>query len=420
MDILIWLIIGLFVLFLLFATAEAASQLLNTPRLQLILDTYRQRSLIAARLLPQESGALRSSLSYGRMLCVAAIAAAVTVLFISRPLLGSAVGAGALLLGVFLPTLLAVARPRLTLAILLPLVRFGYILLLPLTWPRRVLFKRYKSKLRLRNGEAENTEEEAQQIEAYLDAAEEDGLFEPSEAKIMRMVVEFGDTVVREVMTPRVDMICIDRRATIRDLFKLAAEHKFSRFPVIEEIIDNVVGVAHIKSLLELSEQQYDTMAVSEIISSPSFVPETKRVSSLLRDFQRDKQQMAIVVDEYGGTAGLITLEDILEELVGDIEDEHEPKDEETEIVEEPDGSLTVLGHVDVDEVEEILGVSLDDEAYETVSGLALNQLKHIPVPGEKFNVRGVDIEILEADEKSILKLRIAKPEGDQAGENSA
>jgi len=418
-DILIWLIIGLFVLFLLFATAEAASQLLNTPRLQLILDTYRQRSAIAAKLLPQESGALRSSLSYGRMICVAAVAVAVTILFCRQAVLGAAFGLGALVLGFYLPTLLAAISPRLVLAMLLLLVRFGYILLLPLTWPRRALFKRYKSKLRLRNGEAENEEEEAQQIEAYLDAAQEDGLFEPSEAKMVRMVVEFGDTIVREVMTPRVDMICIDRRATIRDLIKLAAEHKFSRFPVIDEIIDNVVGIAHIKSLLELSEKQYDTMTVSEIISAPSFVPETKRVSSLLRDFQRDKQQMAIVVDEYGGTAGLITLEDILEELVGEIEDEHEPEEEVAEIVEEPDGSLTVLGYVDVDEVEEILGVSLDDEAYETVSGLALNHLKHIPVPGEKFTSRGVEFEILEADEKSILKLRIARAVDEQTPENA-
>ena len=418
METLLWWALALFFVFLLFATAEAASQLLSTPKVQMLLDGKRQRSAAARSLLPAESGALRSTLSFGRMLSVAALAAMIAIISIGDLGIGMAAASGALFLSFFLPTLLAVANPKLLLSLLLPIVMLANILLLPLTLPRRRLFRRYKKSIR-RRSDAENEEEEAQQIEAYLDAAEQDGLFEPSEAEMVRLVVDFTDTTVREVMTPRVDMVCIDKRSTLKAFRELAAEHKLSRFPVIDDIIDNLVGIAHIKSLLALPMDELEKRTVVEIMTEPMFVPEFKHVSALLRDFQRAKQQMSIVVDEYGGIAGLVTLEDIVEELVGEIEDEHETEEEETEIVEQPDGSLVVMGYVDVDEVEKLLGVPLDDEAYETVSGLALDVLKRIPVPGEKFSTRGVEFEILEADEKSIVKMRLARitnPEQDEGG----
>jgi len=407
-EMLLWVVLALFALFLLFATAEAASQLLSSSKVQLVLDGLREKAAVARALLPEESGALRSLLSYSRMLATAALAAALTVLTMQNAVVGIGIGVAALLLALVLPTLLAVGNPRAALRMLLPLVLPANIVLLPLTLPHRIFFRRYKNKIRHLNGNNEDEKEEAQQIKAYLEAAEEEGLFEPGEAEMVRLVVEFSDTVVREVMTPRVDMICVDRKATLHDFRFLAAEHKLSRFPVIDGIIDNVIGVAHIKSLLTVPSENHKTMTVVEIMTQPTFVPESKLVSSLLRDFQREKQQMAIIVDEYGGTAGLVTLEDIVEELVGEIEDEHEVE-EESEIVEQTDGSLVVLGHVDVDEVEKLLGVPLDDEAYETVSGLVLSHLKRIPVPGEKFTARGVEFEIIEADEKSIIKLRLSK-----------
>ena len=417
METLLWSALALFVVLMLFATAEAASQLLSTPKVQLALDTKRQRSAVSRRLLPAESGALRSTLSYGRMLSVAALAAMIAIIAIRDLGIGLALGSVALLVAFFFPTLLAVANPKLTLSLLLPIVMLANVILLPLTLPRRRLFRRYKKSIR-RRADAENEEEEAQQIEAYLDAAEQDGLFEPSEAEMVRLVVDFTDTTVREVMTPRVDMVCIDKRATLQAFRELAAEHKLSRFPVIDDIIDNLVGIAHIKSLLGLPTDELGERTVVEIMTEPMFVPESKRVSALLRDFQRAKQQMSIVVDEYGGIAGLVTLEDIVEELVGEIEDEHE-LEEESEIVEQPDGSLVVMGHVDVDEVEKLLGVPLDDEAFETVSGLALDFLKRIPVPGEKFTTRGVDFEVLEADEKSIVKMRLARTSGKEPDQDA-
>jgi putative hemolysin len=405
-----WLTIGCFVICLIFATAETASHLLSAIKVQRMLDGMRDRSRLGKRLLPKRAGALRATLAHGRLLCLAGAAMGVAYLFTQIDLLpAAAIGLAGLASILYLPMIIALADPNLVLRTLLPVARLFNIVLLPLTWPQRFLFARYKSRKLAR--EEDEDEEDEQDIEAYLEAAREEGLFKPDEEELVRQVAEFGDTVVREVMTPRVDMICVSKEATLDEFIRLAAEHKFSRLPVIDTIVDNVVGIAHVKALLAIPINEMEGRLVGEIISPPFFVPESKRVSSLLRDFQATKQHMAIVVDEYGGTAGLVTLEDILEELVGEIEDEHDEDEAEKEIVREADGSLVVVGSVDVDEVGELLGVDLDDERYETVSGLALNYLKRIPKAGETFETRGIRVEILEADEKTILKLRLRKAE---------
>lgn len=408
MDPFLWLVLLILLIFLVNATAEAASQLLKRFKLQMLLDSYRQRSGIARLLLPQDSAAMLAILSCGRSFSIAALVLAIIALT-AQPLevwLGTTIAAT--LVALYLPSLLAMANPAGVLNLLLPVTMIINIVLLPLTWPLRILLRRTREKMRLRGADLEE-EEEAQHIAAYLDTGQEEGLLEPGEAELVRQVVEFGETVVKEVMTPRVDMVCIDRSDTLQAFLQLAAEHKFSRFPVVEGMIDNVVGIAHIKSVLGYTTDQLNSSVVAEVMSPPAFVPESKYVHALLRDFQQNNQQMAIVVDEYGGTAGLITLEDILEEIVGEIEDEHYTDDEENDISEESDGSIIVAGYVDVDEVEELLGAQLDDEAFETVSGMALSHLKHFPKVGETFTTRGVEVEVLEADEKSILKLRMKK-----------
>lgn len=409
MDSLLWLIAGLFAALFLYSSAEAASQLLSALKLQLMLDSLRDRSSLAKKLLPRKSGALRSVLSYGRLLCLAGMAIALGILASGEQYwLAIPICIVAIVGAIYLPTILAAGNPQRIIKILLPLIQLGNLVLLPLTWPQRALFDRHKGKKRKKGG-AKGNEEEAHEIEAYLDAAREEGLFKPDEEELVRQVAEFGDTVVREVMSPRVDMVCVENKSNLEQFAQLASQHKFSRLPVIEGIIDKVVGIAHIKALLDYPVSELDKIRVSEIMSPPYFVPESKRVSSLLRDIQARKQHMAIVVDEYGGTAGLITLEDIIEEIVGEIEDEHDEDLQEADIVKQTDGSLVVAGSVDVDEVEELLKIELDDEKYETVSGLALNYLKRIPKAGEAFETRGILVEILEADEKSIIKLRISK-----------
>lgn len=408
MDGYLWVSGLLLILFLVFAVAETASQLLSKHKVQLILDTIRQKSVLNRLLLPDGAGALRSKLTVGRLIAVSAFVLSLTPV-LGMPLEYAALWlAGAAVIILYAPVWIAYRNPRALLTSLLPLLRFFNIVLLPIALPRDFLFRRYRTGRA--QSDVEEFDDEAQ-VEAYIGEAEQEGIFEPAEAEIVRQVMEFSDTFVREVMTPRVNMDCIDVSTSLRDFATISADLKFSRYPVIDGRIDNVVGIVHIKSLLGVDEQLLEKGTVRDLMTPPYFVPESKKVFSLLRDFQGNKQQMAIVVDEYGGTAGIVTLEDVIEEIVGEIADEHDEEDEQ-EIVMNEDGSWTVSGNVNVADLEKIMNAELGDEiTYETISGLALSILKHIPKNGESFEVDGgIHIEILDASERSINKLRIVKP----------
>lgn len=413
MDSHLWTVIILFAVYIVLAIAEAAIQVLAKHKAQLLLESLREKSSSNRIMLPESVSSLRSLLSLGKQLALISFAIFIATLS-QRPLqewLPYAIAGG--ILAFYLPMLVATRNPKGTLKILLPITRYFNIFLLLAAFPRDYFFNRYRAKARKQATSEENVED-AQQLEAYIDEAEEEGLFEPDEAEMVRQVVDFSDTVVKEVMTPRINMQCIDKTTSISEFAAIAADLKFSRYPVIEGKIDEVIGIIHIKSILDFSEEEKTRSTIEEIVNPPLYVPESKKVSSLLRDFQANKQQMAIVVDEYGGTAGIITLEDILEEIVGEIEDEHEVE-EDQEIIENPDGSLSVSGNVDVTEIEKILDVELDDKSYETVSGLALSHLKHIPKPGEEFvTAGGIKVEIIDANERSIDKVKISKTGNDE------
>lgn len=237
------------------------------------------------------------------------------------------------------------------------------------------------------------------------------------ERRLLRSIVEFGDTLVREVMTPRPDIVAIQADATIDQLRALVAEQEYSRFPVYKEGLDNIVGFVFVKDLILLprTESNGPAGSIAPLVRPAHVVPETKRVAELLKEFQRQQIQIAIVVDEYGGTAGLVTLEDLLEEIVGEIRDEY---DVETEpITEQPDGSLSVSGKVDVDKVAERLDVTIEGEGFETVGGFLLSKLGRVPAVGEKFDLDGLSVEILEAERRRITRVRIARQPAAEAKE---
>ena len=403
-----WTLVSFILSFIIFAIAESASNLLNKHKLQVVLDSKREKSSLNRLLLPETVGILRSNLQFGKLFFL--LCAMTTYLLIAKVVLLEAIiyGAAAVIISLYIPIFLTFQSPRRMISILLPVIKFLNIIVIPLDMPRNMIFSYVRARARKLSNGAEDHDE--QQLEAYLGEGEEEGLFEPGEAEMVRQVVEFGETVVKEVMTPRVGIEFVEKSMNLSDFSKFASEIKFSRYPVIDGKIDNVVGTVHIKDLLGLAPDSLETTMVKDISSEPYFVPESKRVNSLLRDFQDNKQQMAVVVDEYGGTAGIITLEDILEELVGEIEDEHDKEDNSDVILESNDGSLIVAGSVDVTEIEKIMDVELDDEAYETISGLALNHLKHIPEKGEEFITEGgVKVEILDASERSINKIKLTK-----------
>jgi putative hemolysin len=255
---------------------------------------------------------------------------------------------------------------------------------------------------------AESEELQGEAAQAYIDAGEQEGIIEGDERRLIQSIVDFGDTRVREVMTPRPDIVAIRAEATLGELRALLREQGYSRIPVFADGLDNVTGIVFVKDLIQLSGAD-DERALGSLTRPAHFVPETKPVADLLKEFQRQQVQIAIVVDEYGGTAGLVTLEDLLEEIVGEIRDEY---DEESEPVsEEGDGAWVFSGKVDIDELGEHLGVDIAREGFETVGGYLLARLGRVPAVGEKLDVDDLAIEVLEAERRRVNKVRVRRLE---------
>ena len=254
---------------------------------------------------------------------------------------------------------------------------------------------------------ADEAEEDANDAaKAYIGNAEQEGLIEGEERKLLQSVVDFGDTLVREVMTPRPDIVALRDTATVRDVRTLFREQEYSRFPVFRENLDNIAGFIFVKDLVTLATED-DERQIAGMLRPAVVVPETKRVPELLKQFQRQQTQCAIVVDEYGGTAGLVTIEDLLEEIVGEIRDEYDVESEP--VVDEGRGQLVFSGKVDVGEIAQRLGVEIRREGFETVGGYLLARLGRVPAVGERFEVDGLGVEVLDAERRRINKVRISK-----------
>ena len=222
--------------------------------------------------------------------------------------------------------------------------------------------------------------------------------------ELLRSLVEFRETMVREVMTPRPDIVSIEARATIGDLHALAREQQYSRLPVYNDTLDNIVGMISIKDLILVNTAD-GSQPITPLIRPAHFVPESKRVPELLKEFQRKRVQAAIVVDEYGGTAGLVTIEDLLEEIVGEIRDEYDVEVEP--VLEEGDGSLVFSGRAHVRELAERLKIDVEGGGYETVGGYLLAHVGRVPAVGERFEIDGLSVEVLEAERRRITRVRV-------------
>ncbi|MHB8054410.1 MAG: hemolysin family protein [Candidatus Aminicenantales bacterium] len=265
--------------------------------------------------------------------------------------------------------------------------------------------------------EPEDREAGEEEIETFLDEAEEEGIIEKGEDALLRNVVEFGDTVVREVMTPRVDMICVRRDMTIQKLRNLIIAEKYSRIPVYRDRVDGVDGLVMAKDLLAFSEKEFDGAPIEPLIRPVVYVPEAMKVADLLKELQRAKQKMAIVVDEHGGVSGLVTMEDVFEVIVGEIQDEYDT--EEAQIVQNGPADYTVSGATKVEEIEDMFDLELADDDFITVSGLVAQVLGRLPIRGERVMIGSLSVDVMDVDQKRIKKLRIqknAKPKAEDAG----
>jgi putative hemolysin len=252
----------------------------------------------------------------------------------------------------------------------------------------------------------EAVDEANETAKAYIDTAAEEGIIQGEERRLLQSIVDFGDTLVREVMTPRPDIVAIRDSATVGDVRALFKEQEYSRFPAYKDSLDNITGFVFVKDLVTLSSNE-DNLPIAGLLRPAVFVPETKRVPELLKQFQRHQTQSAIVVDEYGGTAGLVTIEDLLEEIVGEIRDEYDVESEP--FVDEGNGRFVVSGRANIDELAQRLAVEIERGGFETVGGYLLSHIGRVPAVGENFEIDGLTVEVLEVERRRINRVRICK-----------
>jgi CBS domain containing-hemolysin-like protein len=309
-----------------------------------------------------------------------------------------------------LPLLIVRRNPERMLEVLLPPFDVAARFLHPLTGGLVRLIAPETRRDRAEAAAAAGAQAEAEDTTtASQEPAAEQGLIEGDERRLLQSIVDFGDTLVREVMTPRPDMVAIGAEATYDELRAVFREQEYSRIPVYKENLDNIVGFVFIKDLLRLDAPASGTERLqpdlARFIRPATFVPETKRVAEMLKEFQRKQVQIAIVVDEYGGTAGLVTIEDLLEEIVGEIRDEYDVELEP--VVEDEVGSFVFSAKVNIAEVGERLGIEIEPDGFETVGGYVLTRVGRVPAVGETFDIDGLQVEVLEAERRRIHKVRM-------------
>jgi CBS domain containing-hemolysin-like protein len=285
-------------------------------------------------------------------------------------------------------------------------------LLLWLVTPVTIFIRFFFSVAALTLAPASPEEATAVDVEALIEAGEEEGILEQSDSDLVRSAVEFGDKLVREVMTPRPEIFAVPESTTIEHFLELLRQHNYSRVPVYSGSLDNITGLAFSHDLLQIADDEARTRTVSTILRPAAFVPETKRGYELLREMQREKQHMRIVIDEYGSVSGLVTIEDLLEQIVGNIRDEH---DEEVEPQREPSGSWLLPGSFPADQLGDLIGEPVDlDESWEatTLGGLVSEIEGRIPKAGEIVPLEPLDlsVEIVASTNRRVERLRLFPP----------
>ncbi len=298
--------------------------------------------------------------------------------------------------------------PELILEHWMPILRRAVIWALPLTFP--ILISTTIARL-LEPTEPEPDPPTPQEnLEELMEAGEQEGLIKKGERELLQSVVKFGDTIAREVMTPRPEIAAIEINSSIEDLRRLFRTKRLTRYPVYSGQVDHIEGIVSVRDLMELPPEEQQRVPLRSLVRPVPFVPETKPIKDLLKELQQSTTQMAVVIDEYGSVAGLITIEDLLEEIVGEIRDEVEPH--ARDIVKESASSYILSGHAELAQIADELQVALEGRDYSTVAGLVMTHLGHVPAAGEKVEHNGLTFEVLEANQRTVLKvrMRIAPP----------
>jgi len=309
------------------------------------------------------------------------------------------------------PRIITMRYPEVVLLRLFPVFKIAHTALRPVSVPLLLALHHFHQwEQDVEPAKEEETSEE--EIQAFIDAGEEEGILEREEGEMIQSIVHFGDKVAREVMTPRIQIVAIDVGSSVADILQLIVTKRHSRIPVFRDDLDNIEGIVHERDLLRVWQKGDKLDTFRALIKPPYFVPETKPVDDLLQEMRQKGDQLALVVDEYGGVSGLITMQDLVEEIVGEIRDDAESDSEK--VVEEGKGVLVVPGTLELGMLEEKLGVPLvANTGCTTVAGAVVELFGRLPSPGEKIEHSGVEIEVLNADRRRVqrLRLKILAPE---------
>jgi len=407
------------------SVVQASAGVLSRVTLRVLADKESPRQTLLAGLaedrrhflLPVEFG-----VQVMQVVAAVLVTASFVVSELPYPYLSSGV---VLLVGVYLlrqliPKMLTQRNPERVLLVSLGPFRPAYALLhwisLPLVKVLRLFQERQES---LDNHEEQEEEPSEEEIQAYIDVGEEEGIFEEEESELIQSALEFGNTLVREIMTPRSEIAAIEETAKVSEAKALFISSKHSRLPVYRERLDQVVGMIYVRHLLAVLETASDDDPISSLLNRPWFVPETKRVAELLKEMQANAEHIAVVVNEYGAVSGLVTIEDLVEEIVGEIRDEDELT--RVNLTYEGEGNYVARGVLGLEELESTLDIDLGDPGVSTLSGLVVAALARVPHIGEQFVLHGMEIEILSADRRRIHTMRICKaqvPEQAPTGKN--
>ena len=351
------------------------------------------------------------TLSAAIQILLVAFSVLITYIVQQRFSLFIALAVGLVLAGIFrqfIPRLISLRNPEGKVLRLLPLLRPFYRVLAYAAEPWHRSFDRLREQEQLEEALSEEEEEDnGDDIEALIDVGEAEGIIEEEERELIQSAIEFGDTRVGEVMTPRTEIVALPKTATVRDARNLIIESRHSRLPVYRDQIDNVEGMIYVRDILPSLAAGKADSPITPFIRPVYFVPETKAVSKLLQEMQKAHVYLSMVIDEYGGIAGLVTVEDILEEIVGEIEDEDISGEETKEIIPAGEGAYEVLGGVEIGKIERLFGMEIEADDFTTIAGLVIAQKGSVPSPGERLSFRGLDVEVLAADEKRIARLKL-------------
>jgi len=288
---------------------------------------------------------------------------------------------------------------------LMPLLRAMVFLMKPLV----SILGFFESLVELARSDQADTEPPtaAEHIDALISAGEVEGILEEEDRKLIESVVAFGDKTVREVMTPRPKIVAIAADATLEQLRQLVVNEQYSRIPVYEENIDRIIGFVHVRDLFEADAQDRTLTSIRDLLRPIKAVPETKAVNDLLREMQQEAVQMVVVIDEYGNTAGIATMEDLVEEILGEIHDEHEP---ERDVQDEGGGHYVVSGSLDLDRLHDLLDFRPEEETESTtVGGLVTEWMGHVPHAGEAVEREGIRLEVVSGDELRVDQVRVSR-----------